>query len=140
MPDVRGVQLLSPFADHDKAAQLIDFSGLGDGRVHPTDIDQSYDKHGRIFLFGEFKYDYAPVPRGQEIHLENLVNAISDGGRICVAYVADHHVRDPHKEVHAKDCIIRSIYTGKNRRWRMSKSGKYTVADLFEAVMAGRIN
>ena len=40
--DVRGVQLLSPFADHDKAAQLIDFSGLGDVRVHPTDIDQSY--------------------------------------------------------------------------------------------------
>lgn len=115
-----------------RARQIIDFAGLTDGRLGPTDIDGVYDLHGRAFMFFEFKYDGAPVPTGQRIALENLVKACGDAGRPAVAVVVDHYQREGLLDVDAAAGIVRETYWHNFRKWHKPPR-EITLAEALEA-------
>ena len=71
-----------------RAQQLRDFSGLQFERgITPTDIDGSVDFGGKLFMFVETKFKGTPLPKGQRLHLENLVK---DHQSPAVAYITEH--------------------------------------------------
>jgi hypothetical protein len=54
-----------------RAKQQRDFTGLRYGNITPTDIDGSFDYHGKCFVLYEAKHVTAPpMPYGQKLHLE----------------------------------------------------------------------
>lgn len=57
----------------DHSTQVIDYSGLRYGKITPTNIDGGVDFGGKAFVYLEYKYGDAPLPRGQELHLERLI-------------------------------------------------------------------
>mgnify|MGYP005997858687 CR=1 FL=1 len=54
--------------------QVIDFSGVGDSKIHPTDIDAVLEFDDKYLLLFEVKYKGLKAPLGQEI----LFNRIAD--------------------------------------------------------------
>lgn len=76
------------------AQQLRDFSGLRYGRITPTDIDAYMEFGGQLFVFIEAKYGTAMLPRGQELALERLVDAIDNPPyRRAIALVVSHETQ-----------------------------------------------
>lgn len=70
-----------------------DFSGIRFGACTMTDIDGFMELGGRLFLFVESKFHHAPLPRGQALGLERLVDALHCPavGRYAVAIIVDQH-------------------------------------------------
>ena len=52
--------------------QVIDFSGVGDSKIHPTDIDAVLEFDDKYLLLFEVKYKGLKAPLGQEILLTGL--------------------------------------------------------------------
>jgi len=71
--------------------QVVDFKGVKFGLCSATDIDMSIDWQGKTFVFTELKYGEVPLPVGQRLHLESLVNAIEAGGKRAYALIARHN-------------------------------------------------
>jgi hypothetical protein len=102
-----------PVNNIERMSQPVLSEGLLFGKCGTTDIDLSCDWQGRYFVFVELKYGKAPLTRGQQYHLEGLVNAIKEGGRDAVAILA-HHATPEEMPIIAKDSIVSRAYLGYN--------------------------
>jgi hypothetical protein len=73
--------------------QINSFSGLLRRRgITPTDIDGLIDYNGKAFVILEGKFGNTTLPMGQKMALENLANAIQEGGRKVILMVFRHNV------------------------------------------------
>lgn len=95
-----------------RAAQIIDFSGIRYQKITPTDIDGMIEYHNDAFVFYEFKYGDAEVPAGQRLALERLVKDIRKGGKMAIAMICRHNQGDTCKDVIARDAIVSQYYCG----------------------------
>lgn len=73
-----------------KYTQLKDYTKMCYGTITPTDIDGSMDFGPNVFVFLELKHEGKDLPRGQELHLERLCDALYRGGNHSLAVVATH--------------------------------------------------
>jgi hypothetical protein len=74
------------------AQQIKDFSGMRFGSITPTDIDAFIEFRNRLFIFIEGKHCGAPLPGGQKLALERLVDACHcPPKRISTAIIVDHY-------------------------------------------------
>jgi hypothetical protein len=73
------------------AAQLKRFDGLRWGSISPTDIDLYVEFGNRLMVLGECKYGHAPVPTGQRVGLERLVDAATLAPHRYAALLILHH-------------------------------------------------
>ena len=94
-----------------KAQQILAFDGLQWGKCRCTDIDMSLDWQSRTFVFVEVKTEGSPLTRGQQYHLQGLVNAIKAGGKEAYAIVATHQTKLS-EDVHVAQCRTHSVYNG----------------------------
>ena len=75
------------------AKQINAFSGLLRRRgITPTDIDGLIDYNGKAFVILEGKFGNTTLPMGQRMALENIANAIQDGGRKVIVMVFRHNI------------------------------------------------
>jgi len=95
------------------ALQLRDYLGLCWNRITPTDIDGLLDFGGRAFVLFELKAQGAPLPRGQELAIERVVDAIESGGAFALGLVAEHITA-------ADTAIDAAVATVIRIRWRRS--------------------
>lgn len=86
-----------------------------------TDIDGLIEYRNRAIIIYEVKSVGADVPRGQRLALERLVNDCHSSGKVAIAAVLEHTVYDTQKPVHVKDCTVRELYYGAEKRWRKPK-------------------
>ncbi len=99
--------------------QLIDFKGLSvDGYIYPTDIDGLIEYKDSEYIIFEIKHGDAPVPFGQKLALQRMVDDFTKCGKQAVAFVWEHTVRDVNKPVIAAWCRVREIYYGGEKEWR----------------------
>ena len=99
--------------------QLIDFKGLSiDGYIYPTDIDGLIEYKDSEYIIFEIKHGDAPVPFGQKLALQRMVDDFTKCGKQAVALVCEHTVRDVNKPVVAAWCRVREIYYGGEKEWR----------------------
>lgn len=106
---------LGMFKFRERAKQLIDFSDMQMGKMHPSDIDAVIDVKGQAFIYIEYKYKDAPFPQGQEILLRRLVQMGNDYGIPSLAILARHKVDDTNEDVRAGETPVSYLYNG--RQW-----------------------
>ena len=99
--------------------QLIDFKGcsVGEG-MYPTDIDGLIEYKDSEYILFEVKYGNAPVPIGQRLAIQRMIDDFTKVGKQAVAFVCEHTVRDTNKPVVMAWCKVREIYYGKEKQWR----------------------
>lgn len=117
------------FLHRDRAKQLIDFDGIQVLGMRPTDLDGVMDIKDKAYIFFEMKHNNAPLPFGQQLLLQRLVDRCSDEGRPCIALIASHDVDNTDDDVIAKDCIVRKYYWSKDHSWHTPKE-TYRVGQL----------
>lgn len=102
-----------------KMRQLIDFKGcsVGEG-MYPTDIDGLIEYKDSEYILFEVKFSGAPVPIGQRLAIQRMIDDFTKVGKQAVALICDHTVRDPNKPVVMAWCKVREIYYGREKQWR----------------------
>ena len=73
-----------------RAKQVIDFEGIENGKIHPSDIDAVLEFDSKYLLLFELKKVGAKVPRGQRIMLERIIDAWEDTGKIGSVVYCEH--------------------------------------------------
>ena len=110
------------FTNPDRGKQLLLFDGLNyDSNVAPMDLDGLIEYHNKKRVLLELKLKNTPVPYGERIALERMVNDFGDVGKESIAVVADHTVFNESEDVIVGDAIVREIYWSKDRKWRPPK-------------------
>ena len=64
-----------------RAKQIIDFTGVQNGKIHPSDIDAVLEFDSKYLLLFELKKVGVKVPLGQRMMLERIIDAWEDCGR-----------------------------------------------------------
>jgi len=100
--------------NRDFATQIRDFSGLLFGTITPTDIDGLIDFHNKLFVLMEFKYKDTPLPRGQQLAIERLVDLIFASGKLGIGIIAYHSTDG---DIDCALCTVRE-YRWK-KRWHL---------------------
>lgn len=116
-----------------RAKQLIDFQGIGNNGLYPTDIDGFFEYRDKGYIFFEVKWEYKDLTGGQKLALERIYDDIKKLGKIIYLVVLSHDVEDPNEVIYAEKCMIREYYIG-NGDWRVPVN-VLSVADLVNQFM-----
>lgn len=101
---------LAEIKNHDRASQVIDFSGLCYKNITPTDIDGAMEYRNRAFALFEMKLEGAPLPQGQTLFLTRLTDALCRAGKEAALFICRHTVKDPKQDVVAEKTWVEKIY------------------------------
>lgn len=92
--------------------QVHDYSALAYNKITPTDLDGFVEFGNRLFIFFELKHGDAQMPRGQELALVRLCDAIQHAPAYLL--IASHtHSAD--EDINAAQAIVTRYRTG--GRW-----------------------
>ena len=117
-----------------RARQLIVFDGISSDGLGMTDVDGLLEYHNRAIVIYEVKSVGAAVPKGQRLALERLANNCHAAGKLAYAAVLEHTVFDPAKPVYVRECMVREIYSAKEKRWR-KPSRAVTAAEMTDVII-----
>lgn len=93
----------------ERIKQVIDFSGIGDSKIHPTDIDAILEFDNTFLIMFEVKKKGVEVPLGQTILFERLADCWEKSrGPAWVIYC--EHDTDVNEIVHMENCFTTKIY------------------------------
>lgn len=110
------------YKNANRGRQLLLFTDLNyDANVAPMDLDGLIEYHNKKRVLIEVKLQNTPVPYGERIALERMVNDFSIAGKETIAIIADHKVFDTKEDVLVKDCLVRELYYSRERKWRPPK-------------------
>lgn len=93
--------------------QGLDFTGLQNGAIHPSDIDAVLEFDNKALILIEVKKEGAKIPVGQRLLLERLCNSWHTKQSI-VLYVT-HNFNDETVDIPIEQCKLRAVYYG--REW-----------------------
>jgi len=100
-----------------RAKQLIDFSGIKNGKIHPSDIDAVLEFDNQHLLLFEVKLKGVQVPLGQRLMLQRIIDSWSIFKFGTVVY-CEHNVTPP-QTVYLKDCEVIGVYNkGESKAFR----------------------
>ena len=120
-----------------RASQLLGFDGMQYGKCRPTDIDVAIDWQGKTFAFVELKGKGKALELGQKIHLQHLVNALRQSGRVAYAIYAHHNTPNASHDVLVADALVWSVYDG--ARWNR-ELGDVTVDEKLAEIYDMHLN
>ena len=66
---------MSLIKNENNLKQIIDFTGISSGNMHPSDIDGVLEFDDKFLVLMEFKYDGINIPKGQKLLLERISKA-----------------------------------------------------------------
>lgn len=112
------------------AQQIRDFSGLRYGSITPTDIDGFLEFGARLFVLFEGKHGRAPMPRGQRLAFERVVDALhAPPDRHAVGFVVSHDTTGDIDYAHLP--VVRVRFGG---QW-LERSGALTLRQSVDAFL-----
>lgn len=92
-----------------RAKQIIDFKGLVDGKMMPTDIDAIIEYKNKAYVIIEVKHINAILPLGQKIAIERLVKDTAKAGKKSIAFVVLHDTK-PNEDIDLANCYINKYF------------------------------
>ena len=98
--------------DSNKAKQGIDFYGLENGPMHPSDIDAVLEYDNKAIIFIELKKINNVIPLGQKLLLERLTNSWHTKKAITIKAVHNYNLDD---DVPLYKCDVEKFYV--NGEW-----------------------
>jgi hypothetical protein len=88
--------------------QAIDFTGIGDKKMHPTDIDAVFEIDNKILILIEVKRFNNYLKGGQKITLERIADSWHTSKAIILE--VKHNFKNPEKDIILRNCITKKIY------------------------------
>tara|TARA_R100001463_G_scaffold53553_2_gene104584 strand:- start:23 stop:415 length:393 start_codon:yes stop_codon:yes gene_type:complete len=92
-----------------RAKQIIDFTGVQNGKIHPSDIDAVLEFDSKHLLLFELKKVGVQVPLGQRMMLERIIDAWEDCGKIGTVVYCEHDTKSE-DTIYLKDCTVVGVY------------------------------
>lgn len=117
---------MSLINDRDKVKQVIDFTGVQNGAMHPSDIDAVLEFDGQILILIEVKYQGSPIPTGQKLLLERICDSWHDAVKRSIVLKVEHKFRDSKKNIPLNECFVTEFYY--NKQWKTLKRKQKFVA------------
>ena len=117
-----------------RAGQEIDFSGLRYGKCTPTDIDGLIELGGKVFIFIEYKFGDAPMPFGQKLALERVVDIMNKTKPSLLVHA--QHFSPPEQDIDGANAIVVKVRTG--MRWITNWVSGKTVKEVVDAFILRR--
>ena len=91
----------------DRVRQVIDFTGVQNGKMHPSDIDAVLEFDNKFLILMEVKYNNAYIPTGQRLLLERLAAAwCANLGKDAAILKVSHNFKDDKKDVPLEQCKV----------------------------------
>jgi len=99
--------------DRKRMNQITDFTGVSNGKIHPSDIDAVMEFDNKVLILIEIKKNFAAIPMGQKILLERISSSWHTPEKSIVLKV--EHDKPLSEDIILKDCkVTRTFYKG---RW-----------------------
>ena len=108
---------MSLIRNSNQVKQAIDFSGVENGKIHPSDIDAVLEFDNEALILIEVKRLNNKIPTGQRLLLER----ISDSWRTdkSIVLFVTHDFKDDTIDIPLSDCSLNSYYY--NGSWQPAK-------------------
>jgi len=106
-----------------QVSQSIDFTGVENNNIHPTDIDFVLEFDNEVLILGEVKKKGNKLPIGQRLVLERMVDRWGSKG---IALKVIHSHRDDNTDIPLLDCFVEAYYL--EGKWTMLKAPHSLVA------------
>ena len=95
----------------DRVKQAIDFTGVQNGSMHPSDIDAVLEFDNKFLILMEVKYKDAFIPTGQRLLLERMANAwCANLGKKAAILKVSHNFKDEKKDVPLDKCEVTYVW------------------------------
>jgi hypothetical protein len=104
---------MSLIRNRKKVRQVIDFTGVQNGRMHPSDIDAVLEFNNDVLILMEVKYRRRPIPTGQRLLLERIVDSWHTD-RSCALKV-EHEFTNDDENIPLHTCLVTGFYN--RRHW-----------------------
>ena len=96
--------------NRNRVKQVIDFTGLQNGKIHPSDIDAVFEFDNEVLIIMEVKYRNTKIPLGQKILLERIRDSWRTKKSIVLK--VEHDFKDEHKNIPIESCFVTAVYVG----------------------------
>lgn len=94
-----------------KIRQVIDFTGVQNGNMHPSDIDAVLEFDNEILILIEVKYKFKKIPTGQRLLLERICNSWHTKKSIVLK--VEHDFDNDEENIPLDKCVVTGIYYDK---------------------------
>ena len=98
---------MSLIRNRKQVRQVIDFTGVQNGKLHPSDIDFVLEFDNKVLILGEVKRKYNRIPTGQKLILERIVDRWGEG---AVAIKVEHEHDDDDTNIPLEQCVVTARY------------------------------
>ena len=89
--------------------QVLDFRGVGNSKIHPSDIDAVLEFDNKYLIIFECKLKGVNVPYGQKLLFKRIADAWQlQNGEAFVVYC--EHETNPSEIVHMKNATVVEVY------------------------------
>lgn len=99
---------MSLIRNRKKVRQVVDFTGVQNGRMHPSDIDAVLEFDNRVLILMEVKHERASIPTGQRLLLERICDSWHTDYSCALKVVHDFQNDDVNIPLH--ECRVSGIY------------------------------
>lgn len=99
--------------NRDKVKQVIDFTGVQNGKLHPSDIDGVLEFDNKVLILIEVKRRFKPIPTGQRLLLERISDSWHDEEKSIVLKV-EHEFDDDTMDIPLLKCRVTRVYYKKH--------------------------
>lgn len=99
---------MSLIRNSNKTKQGLDFTGVQNGKIHPSDIDAVLEFDNEVLILIESKYKGTKMPTGQRMLLERICDSWRTN-KSCVIKVEHDFDRDD-IDVPIEKCVVTSVY------------------------------
>lgn len=104
---------MSLIRNSSQAKQGIDFTGLQNGLIHPTDIDAVLEFNNEVLILIEAKRQGNAIPTGQRLVLERIVDSWHTGN--AIAFLGEHTHYDENTDIPIEKLKATKYYY--NNKW-----------------------
>jgi len=94
-----------------KVRQVIDFTGVQNGKMHPSDIDAVLEFDNDILILIEVKYKFKKIPTGQRLLLERICDSWHTKKSIVLK--VEHDYESDEENIPLENCKVTAIYYDK---------------------------
>ena len=119
----------------DRVRQVLDFTGVQNGKMHPSDIDAVLEFDNKYLILMEVKYKDSYIPTGQRLLLERIADAwCANLGKDAAILKVSHDFEDDKKDVPLDKCKVTYIWdrVGKWKQLEKPVDFVYTINKLGE--------
>jgi len=90
--------------------QTIDFSGVQNKNMHPSDIDAVLEFDQQILILIEIKFKGTKIPTGQKLMLQRIVDSWHQGVKKGIVLKVEHNFQISNKDIPLDKCFVTEYY------------------------------